>query len=66
MERNRNDVNQANQHEKGVAEMKCKKCTKAKSCQKCEQHINWILKDLMNFMDKYSSEDQRTITKKES
>ena len=46
--------------------MKCKKCTKAKSCQKREQHLNWILKDFMNFMDKYSSEDKRPITQKES
>jgi hypothetical protein len=46
--------------------MKCKKCTKAKSCEKCEQHLNYILRDLMNFMDKYSSEDQRPIAQKES
>ena len=44
--------------------MKCRKCSKNKSCEKCEQHINWILKDLMNFMDKYSSEDQRTTRAK--
>ena len=49
----------------GGFSMKCKKCTKAKSCQKCEQHLNWILKDLMNFMDQYSSEDKRPITQKE-